>query len=54
MAQVILPLKTLKLHEGNIAQNWRKFKKAWPMKSQPGGKVKASVLLSVIREEGTE
>ena len=60
MAQVIPPPKPLKLHEGNIAENWRKFKKAWLCYeivagfSGKGDRVRASALLSVIGDEAVE
>ena len=60
MAQALPPPKPLKLHEGNIAENWRKFKKAWSCYEIAAGfrgkgdRIRASALLSVIGEEGVE
>ena len=60
MAQALPPPKLLKLHEGNIAENWRKFKKTWSCYEIAAGfrgkgyRIRASALLSVIGEEGVE
>src|SRR5690348_10714200 len=61
MATTIIPVpKTLNLHQGNVAENWKKFKAAWSNYELASGisekksEVKVATLLSIIGEDAVE